>query len=72
MKYYYQVPLFQTGTKCNGPQCAAIMDIYGGHLLHCERGTRRIRRHDAQVRLLQADGGLGVFDITIRHPLSPA
>ena len=26
MKYYF--PLFQTRTKCNRPQCAAIMDIY--------------------------------------------
>ena len=31
------------------------MHIYGDHLLHCERGTHGIRRHDAQVRLLQAD-----------------
>ena len=55
MKYYCQVPLFQTGTKCNHPQCPAIMDIYGDHLLLCESGTHRIRRNDAQVRLLQAD-----------------
>ena len=57
-KYYCQVPLLQTRTKCNPvhrPQCAAIMEIYGDHLLHCERGTHRICRHDAQVRLLQAD-----------------
>ena len=31
------------------------MDIYGDHLLHCERDTHIIRRRDAQVRLLQAD-----------------
>ena len=31
------------------------MDIYGDHLLHCGRGIHRIRRHDAQVRLLEAD-----------------
>ena len=55
MKYYCQVPLFQTGTNCNRPQFAANMDIYGDLLLHCERGTHRIRRHDEQVRLLQAD-----------------
>ena len=28
MKCCCPVPLFQTGTKCNRPQCAAIMDIY--------------------------------------------
>ena len=65
MKFYYcQVPLFQTRTKCNRPQCAAIMDEYRDHLLHCERGTRRIRRHDAQVRLLQAD-----LKKVARHPV---
>ena len=55
MKYYCQVPLFQTGTKYNRPQCPAIMDMYGDHLLHCERANHRIRRHHAQVRLLQYD-----------------
>ena len=30
------------------------MDTYGDHLLHCESGIHRIRRHDAQVRLLEA------------------
>ena len=55
MKYNCQVPLFQTGTKYNRPQFAANMDISGDHLLHCESGTHRIRRHDAQVRLLHAD-----------------
>ena len=64
MKHYCQVPLFQTGTKCNRTQCAAIIDIYGDHLLHCERGTHRIRRHDAQVRLLQAD-----LNKAARHPV---
>ena len=29
------------------------MDMYGDHLLHCQKGTHRIRRRDAQVRLLQ-------------------
>ena len=64
IKYYCQVPLFQTGTKCNRPQCAATMDIYGDHLLQCERGTHRIRRHDAQIRLLQAG-----LKKTARHPV---
>ena len=36
-------------------QCDAIMDIYGDHFVHCERGIHRIRRHEAQVRLLEAD-----------------
>ena len=27
------------------------MDIYGDHLLYCEGGSHRIRRHDAQVRI---------------------
>ena len=36
-------------------QCDAIMYIYGDHLLDCERGIHRIRRHDAEVRFLEAD-----------------
>ena len=36
-------------------QCDAIMDIYGDHLLHCDRVIQQIRRHAAQVRLLEAD-----------------
>ena len=64
MKYYCQIPLFQTGTKSNSPWCTAIMDIYGDHLLHCGRGTHGIRRHDAQVRLLQAD-----LKKAARHPV---
>ena len=32
--------------------------------MHCERGTHRIRRHDAQVRLLQAD-----LKKVARHPV---
>ena len=32
-----------------------VLDIYGDHLLYCERGSHRIRRHDAQVRLLAGD-----------------
>ena len=102
MKYYCQVPLFQSGSKRPRVQCDAIMDICGDHLLRCERGIHRIRRHDAQVRLLEADlikvtrhlvveprafgrdkerpdisslgshDGSDMFDITFRHPLSPA
>ena len=30
-QYYCQVPLFQPGTRCQGPQCAAVMDTYGDH-----------------------------------------
>ena len=52
LQYYCQVPLFQLGTRCQRPQCAAVMDTYGDHLLYCERGLHRIRRHDAQVKLL--------------------
>ena len=55
MKYYCRVPLFQSGSKCPRVLCDAIMDVYGEHLLHCERGIHRIRRCDAQVRLLEAD-----------------
>ena len=55
MKYRFQVPLFQSGSKYPRMQCDAIMDIYGDLLLHCEGGIHRIRRHDAQVRLLEAD-----------------
>ena len=32
--------------------------------MHCERGTHRIRRHDAQVRILQAD-----LEKVARHPV---
>ena len=55
MKYYCQVPLFQSGSKCPRVHCDAIMDIYGDYLLHCERGINRIRLHDTQLRLLEAD-----------------
>ena len=55
MKYYLQVPLFQSWSKCPRVQCDAIMHIYGDHLLQCEGEMHRIRRHDAQVRLLKAD-----------------
>ena len=55
MKYYCQVPLFQSGSKRPFVQCEAIMEIYGDHLLLCERGSHRIRRHDVQFRLLGTD-----------------
>ena len=41
--------------KMSACQYNAIMDIYGDHLLQCERGIHGIRRHDAQVRLFEAD-----------------
>ena len=31
------------------------MDVYGDRLLHCERGTDGIARHDKRVRLLVGD-----------------
>ena len=40
------------------------MDTNGDHLRHCERGIHRIRRHDAQVRLLEAD-----LIYAARHPV---
>ena len=40
------------------------MDIFGVHLLHRELDTQRILRHDAQVRLLEAD-----FIKSARHPV---
>ena len=55
MKYYCQVPQIQSGSKCLCVHCDGIMDIYGFHLLHCERKIYGIRRHDEQVRLLDAD-----------------
>ena len=36
-------------------RCDANMDIYVDHLHPCERGIQKIRRHDAEVRLLEAD-----------------
>ena len=64
LQYYCQVPLFQPGTKCRRPQCAAVMDTYEDHLLYCERGPHRIRRHDAQVKLLARD-----LAKAARHPV---
>ena len=55
LQYFCQVPLFQPGSRCARPQCLAVMDVYGDHLLHCERGTHKIARHDEQVRLLVGD-----------------
>ena len=52
------------GARSKGPQCAAIMDILGDNLLHCDRDTQRIRRHEAQVRLLEAD-----LIKSARHPV---
>ena len=46
------------------PQCAAVMDTYGDHLLYCERGPHRIWRHDAQVKLLARD-----LAKAARHPV---
>ena len=64
LQYFCQVPLFQPGARCTRPQCAAAQDIYGDHLLYCERGSHRIRRHDAQVRLLAGD-----IAEAARHPI---
>ena len=63
-KYYFQEFLFQSWSKCPRVQCDAIMDIYGHHLLHCEREIHRTRRHDAQVRLIEAD-----LTKAARHPV---
>ena len=52
LQYCCQVQLFQPGTRCRRPRCAAVMATYGDHLLYCERGPHRIWRHDAQVKLL--------------------
>ena len=64
LQYYCQVPLFQPGTRCQRPQCAAVMDTYWDHLLYCERGPHRIRRHDAQLKLLARD-----LAKAARHPV---
>ena len=55
LQYYCRVLLFQPGTRCQRPQCETVMDTYGDHLLYCDRGPHRIRRHDAQVKLLARD-----------------
>ena len=64
LQYFCQVPLFQPGSRCARPHCAALVDVYGDHLLHCERGTHRIARHDEQVRLLVGD-----LSKAARHPV---
>ena len=64
LQYYCQVPFFQPGTRCQRPQCAAVMDTYGDHLLYCERVPHRIGRHDAQVKLLARD-----LAKAARHPV---
>ena len=50
--------------KGQRPQCASVMDIYGDHLLYCERDPYRIQRHDAQVKLLARD-----LAKAARHPV---
>ena len=55
LQYFSKAPIFEPGAKCTRPQYAAVQDIYGDHLLYCERGSHRIRRNDAQVRLLAGD-----------------
>ena len=55
LQYFCQVPLFQTGSKRAPPQCATDIDVYGDHLLHFERGTHRMARHDEQVWILVGD-----------------
>ena len=58
------MPLFQPGARCTRLQCAAVLDIYGDHLLYCERGSHRRRRHDAQAQLLAED-----LAKAARHPI---
>ena len=55
LQYFCQLPLSEAGARCTRPRCAAVLDMYGDNLLYCERGSHRIRRHDAQVRLLAGD-----------------
>ena len=62
--YFCQKRLFQPGARCTRPQCAGVLDIYGDHLLYCERGSHIIRRHDAQVRLFAGD-----LAKAARHPI---
>ena len=56
--------IFSARTRCQRPQFASVMDTYGDHLLYCERGPHRIRRHDAQVKLLVRD-----LAKAARHPV---
>ena len=48
----------------NKAQCAAVLDICEDHLLYCERGSHRTRRHDAQVVL-----GARNLAKAARHPI---
>ena len=64
LQYSCQVSLFHPGSKFVWAQLAALMDFYGDHLLHCERGTHRTARHDEQVRLL-----VGNPSKAARHPV---
>ena len=47
LQHFCQVPLFQPGARCPRPPYAAVLDTFGDHLLYYERGSHRIRRHDA-------------------------
>ena len=70
LQYFCQVPLFQPGSRYARHQCAAVMDFYGDHLLHCERGTHRIARHDEQVRILVGDlSKAALHPVLERRPL---
>ena len=62
--YICEVPLFEPRARCTQPQCAAVSDIYGDHLLYCERCSHRIRRHVSQVQRLAGDLGK-----VARHPI---
>ena len=64
LQFFCQLSPFQPGARCTRPQCAAVLDIYGEHLRYCERGSHRIRRHDAQVRLLAGD-----LAKAVQHPI---
>ena len=33
LQYFCQVPLLEPGARFTGPQIAAVLDIYGDHLL---------------------------------------
>ena len=49
---------------CRRLECSTAPVNYGDHVLYCERGSHRIRRHDAQVRLLAGD-----LAKAARHPI---
>ena len=64
LQYFCQVPFFQPGARCTRPQCVAVLDIYGDHLLYYESGSHRIKRRDAQVHILPRD-----LAKAARHPI---